>query len=346
MKPEFSIQADGKDITALINDRLLLMRTTDKPGLESDEFELRIDARDGVLALPARGAVLAVHLGYSGQTLTLLGRYTVDEVELSGPPDTLVIRGKASDLRGSGKTIRSGSWEGVTLQRVVADIAARNGWQAVCPVTTQIPRIDQYSESDFNFITRVARLHDCTAKLASGQLLVLPRQGGKSASGKALGVVNLTRAEVSQWQFRLADRTTHKAVRTRHQDSASGRVQAVELANEAAPDGMQPLYTDRHLYPNRSAAEQAARARLASFNRDTASVRLDLPGRTDLFAERSIEARGFLAGLDGLYLIESVEQVFTSSGWRTTLQCNGGQQGKARAKGSATRQADALKAQG
>lgn len=346
MKPEFSIQADGKDITALINDRLLLMRTTDKPGLESDEFELRIDARDGVLALPARGAVLAVHLGYSGQTLTLLGRYTVDEVELSGPPDTLVIRGKASDLRGSGKTIRSGSWEGVTLQRIVADIAARNGWQAVCPVTTQIARIDQYSESDFNFITRVARLHDCTAKLANGQLLVLPRQGGKSASGQALGVVSLSRAEVSQWQFRLADRSTHKAVRTRHQDSASGRVQAVELANEAAPDGMQPLYTDRHLYPNRSAAEQAARARLASFNRDTASVRLDLPGRTDLFAERSIEARGFLAGLDGLYLIESVEQVFTSSGWRTTLQCNGGQQGKARVKGSATHQADALKAQG
>lgn len=346
MKPVFSIQADGKDITALINDRLLLMRTTDKPGLEADEFELRIDARDGALALPARGAVLAVHLGYAGQALSLLGRYTVDEVELSGPPDTLVIRGKASDLRGSGKTIRSGSWEGATLQRIVADLAARNGWQAVCPVATVIPRIDQYSESDFNFITRVARQYDCTAKLANGQLLVLPRQAGKSASGQPLGVVTLQRSEVSQWQFRLADRTTHKAVRTRHQDSASGRLQAVELSNEQAPDGLQPVYTDRHLYPNRAAAEQAARARLASFNRDTASVRLDLPGRTDLFAERSIEVRGFMAGLDGAYLIESVEQVFTSSGWRTTVQCNGGQQGKARAKGSATRQAGTLKAQG
>ncbi|QXH50341.1 late control protein [Pseudomonas fakonensis] len=346
MKPVFSIQADGKDITALINDRLLLMRTTDKPGLEADEFELRIDARDGALALPARGALLAVHLGYAGQALSLLGRYTVDEVELSGPPDTLVIRGKASDLRGSGKTIRSGSWEGATLQRIVADLAARNGWQAVCPVATVIPRIDQYSESDFNFITRVARQYDCTAKLANGQLLVLPRQAGKSASGQALGVVTLQRSEVSQWQFRLADRTTHKAVRTRHQDSASGRLQAVELGNAQAPDGLQPVYTDRHLYPNRAAAEQAARARLASFNRDTASVRLDLPGRTDLFAERSIEVHGFMAGLDGAYLIESVEQVFTSSGWRTTVQCNGGQQGKARAKGSATRQAGTLKAQG
>ena len=344
MQPIFRIEADGKDITALINDRLLLLRTTDKPGMESDDFELRIDARDGALALPARGAVLQVHLGYPGQPLTRLGRYTVDEVELSGPPDTLVIRGKASDLRGTGKTIRSGSWEAATLQRIVAEIGARNGWQAVCPVTVKLPRVDQYSESDFNFITRLARQNDCTAKLADGQLLVLPRQGGQSASGKVLGVVTIARKDVSQWQFRLADKSTHKAVRTRHQDPATGKLNVVELDNGDAPQGLQPVHTDRHLYPNRAAAEQAAKARLASFNRDTASVRLDMPGRTDLFAERSVAITGFLAGLDGPYLVESVEQVFTSSGWRTTVQCNGGKQGKAKAKGQAPRRAGAVKA--
>lgn len=343
MQPQFRITADGRDITLLINDRLLSLRTTDKPGLESDEFELRIDARDGAVALPPRGAVLEVHLGYAGQTLNLLGRYTVDEVELAGPPDTLVIRGKASDLRGSGKTIRSGSWEQVTLQRIVADIGARNGWQAVCPVTVQVPRVDQYSESDFNFITRLARLHDCTAKLANGQLLVLPRQGGQSASGKTLGVVSIARVDVSQWQFRLGDKTTHKAVRARHQDSASGELKTVELANADAPDGLQPVYTDRHLYPNRAAAEQAAKARLASFNRDTASVRLDMPGRTDLFAERRINLQGFLPGLDGDYLVESVEQVFTTSGWRTTVQCNGGNGGKAKAKGNVPKRSGLMK---
>lgn len=139
MQPVFSVLADGKDITALINDRLLQLRTTDKPGLEADEFELRIDARNGVIALPARGALIDVSLGHAGRPLTRLGRYTVDEVELAGPPDTLVIRGKASDVRGSGKTIRSGSWEDATLQRIVTDIAARNGWQAACPVTSKIP---------------------------------------------------------------------------------------------------------------------------------------------------------------------------------------------------------------
>ena len=46
MTPTFRIVADGADITVLINDRHLLLRTTDKPGMESDDFELRIDYRD------------------------------------------------------------------------------------------------------------------------------------------------------------------------------------------------------------------------------------------------------------------------------------------------------------
>lgn len=55
-----------------------------------------------------------------------------------------------------------------------------------------------------------------------------------------------------------------------------------------------------------------------------------LPGRTDLFAERSINAQGFQTGLDGEYLVDSVEQVFTQSGWSTTVECNGGSKGKPR----------------
>ncbi len=58
MKPTFRIVADGTDITALINDRLIQLRTTDKPDMDSDEFELRIDDRDGAVALPSRGPML------------------------------------------------------------------------------------------------------------------------------------------------------------------------------------------------------------------------------------------------------------------------------------------------
>ena len=333
MKPTYRIIADGKDITVLINDRLLMLRISDKPGMESDEFELRIDDRDQAVALPARGGCLEVLLGYEGQALKRMGAYTVDEVQVSGPPDELTIRGKASDMRGSGKTIRSGSWENVPLSQIVGDIAKRNGWEVVCPVTTKVERIDQRNESDFNFFTRLARQYDCTAKVAEGKLLVMPRQGGKSTSGKSLQVVTINKTDVSRYQFRLGDRSTQKAVKTRHQDQKSGELKVVELTNGEAPDGLPPVHTDRHIYPNKTAAEQAAQARLNAFNRSTAAVRLEMAGRADLFAECSINAQGFKVGLDGEYLVDGVEQVFTPSGWTTTVECNGGKKGKAKAAG-------------
>lgn len=333
MKPAFQIIADGKNITALINNRLLLLRTSDKPGTDSDEFELRIDDRDQAVALPARGGKVEVWMGYEGQALTRLGSYMVDEVQVSGPPDEMVIRGKASDMRGSGKSVRSDYWEGVPLSQIISDIAKRNEWESVCTVQTKVERIDQRNESDFNFVTRLAKQYDCTAKVAEGKLLVVPRQAGQSASGKWLPAVTINKTEVTRYQFRLGDRSTQKSVKAQHQDKKSGTLVVVEVDNEEAPTGLPAVHTDRHIYPNKTAAQQAAKARLAAFNRSTAGVRLEMPGRTDLFAERQINAQDFKVGLDGEYLVDGVEQVFTQSGWTTTVECNGGKKGKAKAAG-------------
>jgi phage protein D len=299
----------------------------------SDTFELRIDDRDGQVTLPRRGVGIEVYLGYAETGLARQGRYVVDEVTVSGPPDTIVIKGKASDMRGSGKTIRSGSWEDVPLSKIVGDIAARNGWQAVCPVSTKVARADQLNESDFNFITLLAKQYDCTAKVADGKLLVMPRQRGQTASGKAFGAITLTRSDVSRWQFNFGDRNTHRSVGAKHQDKKNGKLVVVSLDNDDLPDGLPAVHTDRHIYPNKTAAESAAKARLATFNRSSAGVRFEMPGRMDLFAERSIIAQGFKVGLDGEYLTDSVEQVYTQAGWSTTVECNGGKSGKANAKG-------------
>ncbi len=236
-------------------------------------------------------------------------------------------------MRGTGKTTRSGSWEGVPLSQIVRDIAARNGWAPVCPVQTKVDRVDQRNESDFNFITRLAKQYDCTAKVADGKLLVMPREASLTASGKAFGTVTITPADVGRWQFRLGDRNAQAAVKTTHQDKKTGELAVIELSNEDAPTGLPGVHTDRHIYPNKSAAQQAAKAKLAAFNRSTAGVRLQMAGRTDLFAERVINAQGFKDGLDGQYLVDSVEQTFDASGWSTAVECNGGKKGKAKAKG-------------
>lgn len=97
-------------------------------------------------------------------------------------------------------------------------------------------------------------------------------------------------------------------------------------------DGLPPVYTDRHICPNKTAAEQAAKARFSAFNRSS-SVRLEMPGRTDLFDERMINTQGFKPGLDGEYIVDSVEQVFAQTGWSTTVECNAVKHGKTKATG-------------
>ena len=108
---------------------------------------------------------------------------------------------------------------------------------------------------------------------------------------------------------------------------------ATSLASLNVPDVLTPVHTDWHIHPKKTAAEQATKARLAAFNCSTAGVRLEMPGRSDLFAERMISAQGFKGGLDGEYLVDSREQVFTQSGWSTTIECNAGKKGKAKVKG-------------
>ena len=96
MIPDFHIVVDGsQDVTAAVRERLLSLRVSDEEGYKSDAIEIRLDDRGGTVELPRRGASMTVDLGYfaggklagldNGSGRVPMGRYTLDEVELSGP---------------------------------------------------------------------------------------------------------------------------------------------------------------------------------------------------------------------------------------------------------------------
>ena len=165
MRAIFQIIANAQDITDLLKDRLISLQLTDRAGLQSDECEIRLDDRDDRIAFPRKGALLRISLGWEGQGLSFMGAYTVDEIEFSGPPRTLVIRGKPAEMAGLAKSPRQHAWENVPLSQIIREVAARNRWQAVCSITTTVPRADQVGESDLNFLTRLARQYNATATL-------------------------------------------------------------------------------------------------------------------------------------------------------------------------------------
>jgi phage protein D len=330
VKPDFCVIADGKDITELLRDRLLSIRTTDKPGLESDECEISVDDRDGKVAFPKKGATLEVSLGYVGKKLTFIGKYCVDEIEISGPPQTLVMRGKPANIAATMKGQRRFAWENVKLADIVGDIARRNKWQALCSIVADVPRIEQLNESDMNFITRLADLYGATATVKDGKLIVATRGEGKSGSGKDLPEISLKRDDLASFSFTFPDRNLYGEAQASYHNNKTGELEVVKLQNQNAPEDVAATtHAARHTYPTKEAATAAAKANLNTLNRATMTGRIELEnGRADIGAEKWVKFDGVKQDVNGTYLIESVEQQFSKASWITSFSINAGNGGK------------------
>ncbi|MBI3146475.1 MAG: late control protein [Pseudogulbenkiania sp.] len=312
--------ARGKtDITATLADRLISLRITDKAGLDSDELEISIDDRDGAVSLPARGAMLDVSLGYAETGLTRIGQYRVDEVESSGPPQMIVFRGRPANMSGQIKLPRRHSWEGVALEQVVKDIAARNKLKAVCKVKATVARADQMNESDLHFLTRLAAQYDGTATVKGGQILVLPRGGqAKSVSGKTLSTLVLYRKDIRSWSFKSSDRNAAGGAVVRHHDKKTGKTLSTLVPNPDNPDA--PPRVVRHTAANKGAAGAAAKAASSRAARSEITLSITLAGRADVVAERKLRTVGIKDGVDHLWTVDSVTHDFSSGGWETSLE--------------------------
>jgi phage protein D len=328
MQALFEVLANGSDITPLLKDRLVSVQITDKTGLTNDTCTIRVDDRDGKVAIPPRGATLRIALGWPGQGLCYLGTYKIDEVALESSPMTLTISGKGADMRESAKNQRKLAYENTTLAAIVAEVAQRHQWTPVCQIQAAIARADQLNESDLNFITRLARMHGATATVKDGKLLVLPRGAGRSASGAVLDPVMLEPGMLSHYSFRFADRARTDGVQALVHDPKTGRQSSVLAGAAADGDSVQ---TDRRVYPDAATAKAAAAATLEAFARNTASGTLSMPGRADICADRQLLLSNFKHGVDGEYLVESVAHTYDGKAWRTEVQINGGNAGKSKA---------------
>lgn len=319
MRPAYRLEADGKDVTAAIRDRLLSLRVTDRAGTESDSVELRLDDRGGLVDLPRPGAILRLWLGYAAPKDRLpayMGRFAVDEVAGAAPPGELVIRCTAAELHGAFREPRSTSWHDTTLGGIVAAIAGRHGWTATVDTELAgrpVKHRDQAAESDAAFLTRLAADHDATAKPADGALVFVRRASGKTASGTPVPSLTVRRTEATSIRWTVARRGDYAAVAAGWTDH-DGRTRRVETAGRG-----EPVLQLRHGYADRDSARAAAAARLAALRRGTLTATVDGPGRPDLWAERVILLAGFRAGVDGPYVVKTATHSLDSGGYRTSV---------------------------
>ena len=173
---------EHQDVTAAVRERLLGLRVSDEEGYRSDTVEISLDDRGGMVELPRRGAELKVELGYEESGRVSMGRYTVDEVELSGPPATISIRAKAADMRATLKQRKTRSWHQISIGDLVATVAAEHGLESRTAEDLRgivLPHVDQTDESDLHLLTRLGEQYDAEGRPWQWQTGIRPARDGE-----------------------------------------------------------------------------------------------------------------------------------------------------------------------
>ena len=317
--PAFSVTIEGKDVTTVLNSRLMSLTLTDNREFEADQLDLELDDADGQIVMPRRGAVIQLALGWKGQPLFPKGRFTVDEIEHSGAPDRLTIRARSADFRETLNIRREKSWHQTTLGDVVNEIALRNKLNTALDQEMAgrvLEHIDQTNESDASFLMRLSRQFGAMASVKDSNLLFLRQGQGRTASGKLLPVITIGRKAGDSHHFSLADRDAYTGV-TAHwlntrEPKKKETTQVRRLRKRQIPEqtsqekeGDYLAGTDEnvlvlnHTYANRANAERQARIVWERLQRGVASFSLQLAeGRADLYTEMPVKVSGFKKPID------------------------------------------------
>lgn len=162
----------------------------------------------------------------------------------------------------------------------------------------------------------MARQYGAIASVKNGNLLFIRQGQGKSASGKPLPVITITRKDGDSHRFTLADRGAYTGViaswlHTREpakKESTTVKRKRRTKKQKKEPEAKQGDYlvgTDENVlvlnrtYANRSNAERAAKMQWERLQRGVASFSLQLAeGRADLYTEMPVKVSGFKQPID------------------------------------------------
>lgn len=319
MKPKFKITANSKDITDLLNWRLLSLVITDEVGLVSDTLTLELDDRDGGLDIPPRGAELEAFLGYDD--LYPMGKFIVDEVELKSPPATMTITARASNSMlkdvSAFKSPHSYSWQDYTLLGIVETITGRYGLTAIVADAFKkilVKHIDQADESDCAFIQRLAADYGASIKIANGKMLFIEPLSGKLPNGELMPAIPIKQSEIVGFQMRLAERGKYEKVIAKYYDFETAEEKQISAGNGS------PAFTLRDTFTNAEQARLRATAKLNEISSGTRTMSLDLIGNPLICAESVIDVPNVRSEIAGRWIVKSARHSLSASGYKTTLE--------------------------
>lgn len=192
------ITYEGRDVTDDISRMVTSVEFTDHMTGKSDELSLSVADREGRWRegwWPSSGDRLIVSLGYEGAPLLVAGEFTIDEIELVGPPDGVSIRALATPISSQLRDKVERAYENTTLAQVADMLANELELELVGDIEDiRIKRLTQKSETHLAFLRRLAQDYGYTFAVrgrswSSGPSLASPARRRCSRSAAVISPI-------------------------------------------------------------------------------------------------------------------------------------------------------------
>lgn len=320
--PDYRLTVNGKDISAIISNRLLSLTHTDTRGFDSDSLQIELQDAENDFELPPLNAKISLALGWKNEPLTDKGTFTVSELDYSGPPNKLTLTATSADLRATKKNAitasKSRSFHNTTLGKLIEDIAKEHSLTAVISKGLngiRINHIDQTGESDISLLTRLGEKYNAIVSVKNAKLLFITFGKGVSVSGKELPAVTINIEDCSNFNYRKQSRDAYTGVSAYWNNVKGAKRQKVTIGTTENLKELKQTFTSEN------EALAAAQSELERLDRSTVSLSLSLiDGRAEIEAEAPLVLAGFKPEIQGVsWAIAGVTHTVGDNGFITQI---------------------------
>lgn len=323
-----SLKFNGQSVQIELKDKLEQIKYTDVASGESDSVELILENKDQkwmrswkpVFGDTISGTMDFYHW-YNAKTpkqTIALGKLTIDSLQFKGSDATARIGALAIPYNSGWRlTIRTKTWEKVTLEQIGQQIASRYGLRfGYDAPTINIESVEQSQETDSAFLYKVASDYSISMKVFQGQIILYDR--GRWESKDAQTTIHAKDFEGNGgWTIDDTIQGIYTGARAAYKSGKKKEELSVFVGFVAEGD---PHARNMKITESCDSKEDAGRKAAAKVNNENAKATVisgSIYPDPAIVAGITVNASGFGSNYDGKYFIDKVTMTIDGSGGTT-----------------------------
>lgn len=309
-RARLKITYNNKDISTNLAPYLKSFSYNDVISGQADDINITLEDRAGLWKadwLPEKGAALSVVIltqgwwidGETEEELSL-GLFEIDEIECSGPPEEVKIKGvsvpNTTELRGVDK---NRSWEKTKLSVIAGDLASGAGLSLFYDTDEdpELDRAEQTEQSDLSFLQKLCTDAGLALKITDGQIAIFD----ESKYEQVEPVMKITKGQdlIKSYSVKSSTREVYAACHVKYQESE--KKAGIEYTY-TLPDKKGKTLQVNEQVTSIAEAEKLAKKKLREKNKEEITISMTLVGSFTLLAGVTVDIAGF-GSFDGKYII-------------------------------------------